>query len=172
MEYALCLIIRRRTALINTYLNYVSSLLLFLLYNAAEQYSMLTNVHSIYKVANFYVLTPQMADASANPANAIWNLLEPGTEYMILSAHHIQTSNGTRLIVEFHGITHSMLCAFHPRVRLLSNRQIEDINTYTLSLVATYYGLTESGDPVFQIRDAALPAPSYEELEACGAFNM
>jgi len=104
--------------------------------------------------------------------NRVCDILVPGTEYPIGSAEKITSENGTHLLVALHTTTHSMYCLFSPRLaNTFTDQQIEQINNKTLSLIATYFGKTRSGDPIFQIRDADLPGPAFEEMAAAGAFD-
>jgi len=102
--------------------------------------------------------------------------LVPGTEYTILNAQNIHTSSGWRLLVKFRTTSsnqpHILFCEFHPIVNFLTDQQIEGINNNTLTLLATYFGLNRSGDPVFHLRDVDQHPPTYEELVEGGAFDV
>jgi len=94
--------------------------------------------------------------ARTNAANniKISDFMVPGTEYTVMSAENIEVAaGGTRLLVEFRATTclrsHSIFCAFHPRLNFLTDQQVEDINRKTKTLRATYFGSTEAGDPIF-----------------------
>jgi len=52
-----------------------------------------------------------------------------------------------------------------------TDSQISRINKEELFVNLSYWGRTDSGDPIIQIRKAALPMPTYSEMLAAGAVG-
>jgi len=100
-------------------------------------------------------LTSQMAQTSTPQEHTIHTFPVPGTTYIVLSARNVQTSDGTRLLVEFYAtaynIPHSLFCEYHPRYTFLTDPQVVEVNNRTRTFLATYIGrdLSGEGDLVF-----------------------
>jgi len=54
---------------------------------------------------------------------------------------------------------------------MFTDSQISRINNEELFVNLSYWGRTDSGDPIIQIRNAALPMPTYSEMVAAAAVG-
>jgi len=54
---------------------------------------------------------------------------------------------------------------------LYTDSQISRINNEQLFVNLSFWGKPDSGDPIIQIRNAAMPMPTYSEMLAAGAIG-
>jgi len=54
---------------------------------------------------------------------------------------------------------------------LFTDSQISRINNEQLFVSISYWGRNVSGNPIIQIRNAAVPMPTYSEMLEAGAFG-
>ena len=123
-----------------------------------------------------FILTSQMK--SMNPAltRKMDNCLVPGQTYRIINAKRMPTKKGMRLYVvlrifledRFQDVLFKLPGGFS---YLFSYPQIDRINSKKLHITFSYFGKSLSGEPIIQIRNEILPAPTFEEMEAAGALN-
>jgi len=105
--------------------------------------------------------------ASSTPASLV-----PGLSYLIIAAQKIPTERGMRLFIKlraapkniFYKMSGDLAC-------LLTDHQIEQINNEKLFINFSFWGTSPSGDPIIQIRNAALSSPTYEEMALAGTFG-
>jgi hypothetical protein len=55
---------------------------------------------------------------------------------------------------------------------LFTDSQISRINNEQLFVNISYWGRQDSGDPIMQIRNAAVPMPTYSEMLAAGLSGI
>jgi len=114
-----------------------------------------------------------MADMSVLFASAMPGSLQPGLSYLIISAQKVQTESGMRLFVKLRATPKNVFCKMPGGLAyLFTDYQLEQINNEKLFVNVSFWGKSLSGDPIIQIRNAALPAPNYEEMTAAGAFDI
>ena len=127
-------------------------------------------VHAIF------ILTSQMKSMNPVLARKMADCLVPGQTYLIRNAKRMPTKKGMRLYV--------VLCIFFEDSiqnvlfklpggfsYLLSYPQIVRINSNKLFVKLSYFGQSLSGEPIIQIRNFILPAPTFEEMAAAGALD-
>jgi len=114
-----------------------------------------------------------MADMSALFSRAMPVSLVPGMAYLIMYAQKIQTENGMHLFVKLHAEPKNVFCKIPEGLAyLFSDSQIDQINNEKLFVNLSFWGRSRSGDPIIQIRNAALPMPAFHEMAVAGAFDI
>ena len=114
-----------------------------------------------------------MADMSALFASAMPGSLVPGLAYLIMYAQKIQAEDGMRLFVKLRPAPQNIFCKMPGGLAYpFTDYQIDQINNEKLFVNLSFWGKSLSGDPIIQIRNAALPMPTFEEMTAAGAFDI
>jgi hypothetical protein len=99
--------------------------------------------------------------------------LVPGMPYVIISALKILTSEGVRLYLKLRAEPENVLVKMPWWLTyLFTDSQIARINTERLFIHLAFYGRSLSGDPIIQIRNAAIHMPTMYEMAAVGAFAL
>ena len=103
----------------------------------------------------------------ATPTNLV-----PGLSYLVIAAQKIPTERGMRLFIKLRAAPKNIFYKMPGDLAyLLTDHQIERINNQKLFINFSFWGTSPSGDPIIQIRNAALPSPSYEEMALAGTFG-
>jgi len=103
----------------------------------------------------------------ATPANLV-----PGLSYLVIAAQKIPTERGMRLFIKPRAAPKNIFYNMPGDLAyLLTDHQIERINNQKLFINFSFWGTSPSGDTIIQIRNAALPSPTYEEMALAGTFG-
>jgi hypothetical protein len=99
--------------------------------------------------------------------------LVPGRAYLIISAVKTLTPQGEWLFLKLRAEPYNVFVKIPWwATGMLDRSQVALINTERLFVHFAFYGRTLSGDPIFQIRNASIPVPTMEEMEAAGSFVL
>jgi hypothetical protein len=91
----------------------------------------------------------------------------------LISAQKIVTDKGVRLFCKLQAETENVFVKMPGGLSyLFMDFQIARINNETLFGNLSFYGRSLSGDRIIQIRNAAIPMPTFHEMEAAGAFEL
>ena len=100
------------------------------------------------------------------------DFLVPGQSYMILYVAKITTICGVQLKLKLRADPADVFVIMPPEFSTcFSDSQISRINNKDLFIHMSYWGKTDSGNPIIQIRNAAMPMPTYSEMVAAGALG-
>jgi len=114
-----------------------------------------------------------MSDMNAILASAMADSLVPGSTYLIMNAQRIPTENGMRLFVKLRATPQNIFCKLPGGLAyLFTDYQVDQINNDRLFVNLSFWGKSLSGDPIIQIRNAALPMLSFEDMTEAGAFDI
>jgi len=103
----------------------------------------------------------------ATPSNLV-----PGLSYLVIAAQKIPTERGMRLFIKLRAAPKNIFYKMPGDLAyLLTDHQIEQINNKKLFINFSFWGTSLSGNPIIQIRNAALPSPTYEEMALAGTFG-
>jgi len=106
---------------------------------------------------------------AAAPVGA--DILVKGLSYRIMYAQKCVTSDGVRLILKLRAAPHNIYVKLpNYCAGVLTDSQISGINKEQL-FVNFYWVRQDSGNPIMQIRNAAVPMPTYSEMRAAGALG-
>ena len=100
------------------------------------------------------------------------NILVRRLPYRFMYAEKSVTPDGVRIILKLRADPRNIFikmlayCAY-----VFTDSQISRINNEQLFLNISYWGRTDSGDPITQIRNAAVPMPTYSEMLAAGVVG-
>jgi len=98
--------------------------------------------------------------------------LVPGLPYLIMYAQKIVTANSVWLILKLRAEPRNVFVKMPAdNAYLFTDSQISRINNEQLFVNLSYWGKTDSGDPIIQIRNAAMPMPTYSEMLAAGVVG-
>jgi len=107
---------------------------------------------------------------AATPLSA--DILVNGLSYQIMYAQKCVTPNGVRLILKLRADPMNIFVKMPDYdAYLFTDSQISRINNEQ-PFVNIYWGRTDSGEPIMQIRKAAVPMPTYWEMLAAGAVGI
>jgi len=113
-----------------------------------------------------------MSDMNALFSRAMTVSLVPGMAYLIMYAQKIMTENGMRLFVKLHAEPKNVFCKMPEGLAyLFSDSQIAQINNEKLFVNLSFWGKSRSGDPIIQIRNVALPMPTFYKMAVAGAID-
>ena len=105
--------------------------------------------------------------ASSTPASLV-----PGLSCLIIAAQKIPTEWGIRLFIKLRAAPKNIFYKMPgDNAYLLTDYQIEQINNEKLFINFSFWGTSISGHPIIQIRNAALPSPTSEEMALAGTFG-
>jgi len=95
-----------------------------------------------------------------------------GLSYTILYVAKITTIYRVQLEIKLRADPADVFVILPPEFSTcFSDSQISRINNKELFVNMSYWGRTDSGDPIIQIRNAAIPMPTYSEMLAAGALG-
>ena len=100
------------------------------------------------------------------------NILVRRLPYRFMYVEKSVTPDGVRLILKLRAdrrnifIKMPVYCAY-----VFTDSQISRINKEQLFLNISYWGRTDSGNPIIEIRNSAVPMPTYSEMLAAGAVG-
>jgi len=98
--------------------------------------------------------------------------LVPILPYLIMYAQKIVTANSVWLILKLRADRRTVFVKISAdNAYLFTDSQISRINNEQLFVNLSYWGKTDSGNPIIQIRNTAIPVPTYSEMLAAGAIG-
>jgi len=100
------------------------------------------------------------------------HILVRGLPYRIMYPQNCVTPNGVRLILKLRADPRNIFIMMPAYcVYTFTDSQISRINNEQLFVNISYWGRNVSGNSIIQIRNAAVPMPTYSEMLAAGAFG-
>jgi hypothetical protein len=100
------------------------------------------------------------------------NILVRGLPYRIMYDENIVTADSVRLILKLRADPRIIFVKMPPYdAHLFTDSQISRINNEELFVQLSYWGRTDSGDSIIQMRNAALPMSTSSEMLAAGAVG-
>jgi hypothetical protein len=98
--------------------------------------------------------------------------LLPGLPYLILYIQEIVMIHGVQFNIKLRSDPVNVFKILPPEFSTcFTDSQKSRINNEQLFVNLSYWGKTDSGDPIIQIRNAAMPMPTYSEILAAGAIG-
>jgi hypothetical protein len=99
--------------------------------------------------------------------------LVPGQAYLIIAAVKSLTPQGGRLFLKLRAEPYNVYIKIPWWAsEVFSDSKRARINRQQLFVHIAFYGRNLSGNPIFQIRNAAVPVPTMAEMEAAGSFTV
>ena len=100
------------------------------------------------------------------------DFLVHGLSYTILYVAKITTIYRVQLEIKLRADPADVFVILPPEFSTcFSDSQISRINNEELFIHMSYWGRTDSGDPIIRIRNAAMPMPTYSEMLAASALG-
>jgi len=128
----------------------------------------------IYKLRTT-IYTLQMPDINtlfATVMTVSLDFLVRSLSYTLLYVAKITTIYGVQLKLKLRASPADVFVIMPPEFSTcFSDSQISRINNEELFVHMSYWGRTNSGNPIIQIRNAAMPMPTYSEMLAAGALG-